>query len=257
MPDPIFDSLRDPAPVVPPDVSVIQRRGEQRKRRTAIATVVGVVAVAAAIVVPLAALTGGDKAAPPVDRPTPTRTVDGDWVRAIPAGFPLGAGIPMPGEATAQTEHGTGTPLQPCADGQSSLGQAGWTDVATATNRGAVDPSDGIDSRLLALYADDASAREALDSIARMYAACPGSGGGVPVSAEPLSDGSAWLLTFEEGSKSAGVLVTATRVGNALLVQQDALRRNDERSRDQQLADVRSGQAQVVAAMCVFAEAGC
>ena len=59
MPDPMFDSLRQPAPVTPPDLSVIRRRGRQRTRRTAIAAVVGALALVAALgLLPAALATG-------------------------------------------------------------------------------------------------------------------------------------------------------------------------------------------------------
>ena len=258
MPDPMFDSLRQPAPVTPPDLSVIRRRGRQRTRRTAIAAVVGALALVAAIAVPVAALTGGDDSNPPIlPSPTPTRAA-GSWLHTIPGDFPLGAGIPMPGEASAGMERGTGTPLQPCRDGQSSQGQAGWADVATATNADVVDPADGVDRRTLALYADASSARAALDSVTQMYAECPpGQSGPAPIAVEPVGDQDAWVVTLAATDSPVADLVTIVRVGNALLVQQDSLRPQDVRSREQQLADVRAGQAPVVAAMCIFAADPC
>jgi hypothetical protein len=91
-----------------------------------------------------------------------------------------------------------------------------------------------------------------------MYAACPhGPGGGVPIAAERIGHENAWVLTFEESGSSASRLVTVERVGNALLVQQDSLKPSNVRSQDQQLADVRAGQARVVAAMCMFAADPC
>jgi hypothetical protein len=255
----MFDSLRRPAPVTPPDLAVIRRRGEQRSRRTAIAAVVGAVAVVVAIAVPAAVLAGGDdKSSPPIlPSPTPTHAATG-WVRTIPDDFPLGAGIPMPGEASAGMEHGQGTPLQPCRNGQSTLGQTGWADVATATNAGAVDPADGADRRTLALYGDAQGAKDALDSVAQMYAACPpGQTGPAPIAAESVGEGNAWVITLEATNSPVAQLVSIVRVGNALLVQQDSLRPQDVRSHEQQLADVRAGQAPVVAAMCIFAADPC
>jgi hypothetical protein len=52
-------------------------------------------------------------------------------------------------------------------------------------------------------------------------------------------------------------LVTIELVGNALLVQRDSLRPPDVRSTNLQLADVRAGQKNVVAAMCIFAADPC
>jgi hypothetical protein len=262
MPDPMFDSLRQPAPVTPPDLGVIRRRGEQRKRRTALAAAVGALAVVAAVVVPVAALTGGDqKSAPdPMITPSPTQAANGAWVHRIPDTFPLGDGVGMPGEATATMKRGAGTPLPPCADGQSTEGQSGWADVATATNGDVVSSTD-VTKRLLALYADASSAKDALDSVVQMYAACPpgqtGQTGPGPMVAERFGAQDAWVVTVGSESPPVGAIVTIERVGNALLVQQDALKPTSVRSRDQQLADVRAGQAQVVADMCIFAAEAC
>src|SRR5690349_11103538 len=100
MSDPMFQSFREPLEVAPPDPRTLRLRGERRARRTTIATLAGAVLLVVAVVAPVAALTGGDdKSAPPVlPSPSPTRTVDVAWVRTIPDDFPLGDGIPMPGE---------------------------------------------------------------------------------------------------------------------------------------------------------------
>jgi hypothetical protein len=257
MPDPLFESLRRPAPVTPPDTSVIRRRGEQRKRRTTIAAVAGAVLVVVALVAPVAALTrGDDKTTPPI-LPSPTRTADATWAHTIPADFPLGDGIPMPGEASAQMEHGTGLPLLPCQDGQSSLGQsAGWSDVARATNADAVDPADGIESRVLALYASDTDAEQVVTGIGQMYAACPSRSEPGAEVVERIGD-RAWLLTVVGTDKPVGQIVTVAQVGNAVLVQQDALDASHPGGTDAQLADIRAGQEHVVAAMCAFAADPC
>ncbi|MGY2873836.1 hypothetical protein ACVW00_001026 [Marmoricola sp. URHA0025 HA25] len=261
MSDPMFRSFSQPLEVTPPDASEVRLRGERRARRTTIATVVGAVVLVLAVVAPVAALTNGDKKATPPILPSPSQTqkADGAWVRKVPDGFPLGDGIPMPGEASAATEHDKGLPLMTCRDGQSSLGQsAGWVDVATATNQGVVDPADGVDSRLLALYASGSDAEQAQAHIAAMYGECtPGAPGVGPQVAQRIGDGDAWVLTVADSSSPVAQLVTVERVGNALLVQQDLLRPANVRSFEEQLADVRAGQAQVVAAMCVFAAEPC
>lgn len=261
MSDPMFQSFREPLEVAPPDPRTLRLRGERRARRTTIATLAGAVLLVVAVVAPVAALTGGDdKSAPPVlPSPSPTRTVDVAWVRTIPDDFPLGDGIPMPGEASAGIQHDTGSPLLPCRDGQSSLAQSdGWTDVATSTNQGAVDPADGVDARLLALYGTGADAKQAQVSIAQMYGECtPGAPGVGPQVAQPIGDGDAWLLTLADSSSPVAQLVTVERVGNALLVQKDILRPPNVRSFEQQLADVRAGQTHVIDAMCIFAAEPC
>jgi len=261
MSDPMFRSFHEPLPVSPPDPRELRRRGERRARRTTIATLAGAVLLVVAVVAPVAALTrGDDKSAPPVlPSPSPTRTVDAAWVRTIPGDFPLGDGIPMPGEASAAMERGKGDPLLPCRNGQSSLGQStGWVDVATATNVGAVDPSDGTDTRVLALYANESGAQQAKASIAQMYAACtPGAPGVDPQIVKRIGNADAWLLTVSGSHSNAGQLVTVEQVGNALLVQLDYVKVLDIGAADQELAAVRAGQAHVVAAMCVFAAEPC
>jgi len=211
------------------------------------------------VVAPVAALTrGDDKANPPV-LPSPTQTATQTATHTIPGDFPLGDGIPMPGEATAQMERGKGLPLLPCRNGQSSLDQsAGWTDVATATNADVVDQADGTDSRVLALYGSQADAEQAVAAIAQMYAACTSesSGAGDEV-AQSLGDGSAWLLTVAGTDGPFGDIVTVVQVGNAVLVQHDTLNADYPGGIQAQLADIRTGQAHVVGAMCVFATERC
>lgn len=258
MADPMFRTLRQPLAVAPPDAAEIRLRGERRGRRTAMASVAGAVLVVVAIVAPVAALTHGDKKSAPPVLPSPSRTADGTWVHKIPDAFPLGDGLPMPGEASAGIEHGKGSPLQPCRVGQSSLGQSGgWTDVASATNADVVDPADGTDSRVLALYTSGAEAEQVVASIGQMYAECsPGSPDGGPQVVQQIGDGNAWLLTLVDPRRPVDQLITVERVGNALLVQTDTFS-PDARTPDQKLADVRAGQKQVIAAMCVFAASGC
>jgi hypothetical protein len=261
MSDPMFRSFRQPLEVSPPDPRELRLRGERRARRTTIATLAGAVLLVVAVVAPVAALSNGDdKSAPPVlPSPSPTRPANVAWVRTIPDGFPLGEGIPMPGEASAQMQRGEGQPLLPCGNGQSSLGQSqGWTDVATASNSRVVDPVDGIDTRLLALYASDQEARQVPVNIAQMYDACtPGAPGVGPEVVRRVGDQNAWTLTYPTSSKPVGQLITIEQVGNAVLVQRDTLNAADDRTVQQRLAEVRAGQRNVVAAMCVFAAEPC
>ena len=262
MPDPAFESFQQPIGVLPPDPREIRRRGDRRSRRTAIATVVGAAAVVAAVVAPVAALTSdNDRPTPPSNTttPTPSPTPSGLWKLSIPDDFPLGDGIPMPGEASAGMQRGKGSAVPPCGDTVSSLGQsAGWTDVATATNADVVDAVDGTDSRVLALYANGADAKQVLASIAQMYDACPPGQPGVgPEVAQRIGDGNAWVLTLVATDLPVGQIVTVERVGNALLVQHDSLKVSYPGGTDAQLADIRGGQKHVVAAMCIFAADPC
>lgn len=266
MPDPIFESFRQPVEVVPPEVGEIRRRGERRRRRTAIATVVGAVVAVAAVIVPVAALTGGESSAPPITpmtpSPTPTSspTTSGVWQLTVPENFPLGDGLPMPGEATAPVRHDEGTTVAVCGgEVWSAEEPVPWTDVATATNADDVDPADGADSRTLALYPDAETAKQTLSGLEHALDVCPATTGGDPAgTADRVGDADAWVLRLSAVSRPVGQLVTFTRVGNALLVQTDdvadvaALEQVEE-----QLGYVRAGQAAVVEAMCVFAADPC
>ena len=262
MPDPIFESFQQPVEVSPGDPRDIRRRGDRRRRRTAIATVAGAAAVIAAVVAPVAALSGGDeKPAPPLYTPSPTATPSGAWRLTVPGDLPLGDGVAMPGEATAPVHPGEGTTLSVCGtDVWSADRPEAWTDVATATNADDVEAADGTDSRTLALYPDGAAAKRVLAGVAQALDACSSdpSGHG-PGTAERVGDGYAWVLRRPEatGSGPSSALVTAARVGNALLVQRDDLRSGGDLTMDEAVAFYREGQAGVVAAMCVFAADPC
>jgi hypothetical protein len=259
MSDPMFRSFRQSVEVTPPDPAEIRRRGERRGRRTTIAAVVGAVALVVAVVAPVAALThGDDKTTPPVITPTRTPTPNGQWRLAIPDDFPLGDGVPMPGEASASMRRGETTPLTWCGSHLWSADQLpASTDVASATNSDVVGTADGTDTRTLAVYPDAETAKQIVAVIEQALDGCPGSGSGESERAERMADEEAWLLTSASTPRQVASLLSLKRVGNALLLQQDGLRGQDQSTAAQRLADIRAGQRHVVAAMCLFAADAC
>src|SRR6476620_11217103 len=85
--------------VNPLPAAEVRRRGTRLRRRNNALAAVGALAVVAVIATPLAVVArGGDHAGPgPVDTPSPTRTVQGEWLQTIPGDFDLTA---LPADAT-------------------------------------------------------------------------------------------------------------------------------------------------------------
>jgi hypothetical protein len=255
MPDPIFESFQERVELSPPDPREIRRRGDRRRRRTAIATVAGAVVAVAAVIAPVAALTRGDDGPPP-PAITPTSTPTGRWLLTVPENFPLGHGVPMPGEATAPVHQDEGTTLTACGSEIWSADRPEpWADVATATNADAVDAADGTDSRTLALYPDAATAKRVLADAADALDACPAQeAGGNGETVERVGNGNAWVV---DRSESGGELFFAVRVGNALLLQRDGFGAAGPGNLDEELTFFRENQATVLEAMCIFAADPC
>jgi hypothetical protein len=260
MPDPIeeLENFTSPGLTMNPmPASEVRRRGTRmRRRHTALATVGGIAAVAV-IAAPFAVFAGqGDKA--DVD-PAPPSV---DWQQTIPADFPLAEGLPGDPEVTDR----------PALSDIAACGTTWWTptapvaavDVAGALYAGSEDSS----PRTLALYADDAAAREALAAIQSSVDDCPvdpnGAGFDQQQDVIPSNLGEQSLAFSKRSIDESGSLVgemdvfEAVQVGNALLVtskhgeggSSDAM----AATASQDLADATAG---VVADLCVFSAQGC
>ncbi|MCW2792569.1 MAG: hypothetical protein JWO76_1667, partial [Nocardioides sp.] len=159
--------------VNPLPASEVRRRGNRMRRRNNALAAVGGLAAVALIAVPLAITAhGDDRTGIDPANPSPTLTtepaVSTAWVQEIPGSFPLTRGMPATNghdgsPVTAQPGYDAQAPVAPC-------GSQPWdtetpvpaSDVEQAIYTG---ESEGGEERVLALYADQDAAAEALDAI--------------------------------------------------------------------------------------------
>jgi hypothetical protein len=202
------------------------------------------------------------------DGPTPTRGADVGWRNSIPAGFPLADDLDEP-ESTDEELAGPGAGVRAFDVPFEACGRR--TDLGTPVDTLGVryTQPEWFDGRELQLYGDEASARQVLTHLVRLYEFCeedvfPGPPDTVATATiRPVPHGEEGYLvqrTFAvDGLRSTGLeLLHVVRVGNALLVSNlsneggatDASVAGQLGERDPLIADVAS-------AMCVFAAGGC
>ncbi len=222
-----------------PSPAEIRHRGDRLRRRNRALAVVGSAVAVAVIATPLALLNRGDEqtAPPPAEEP------ESGLLTQVPDGFPLAWEMP----ATSAD----GTPVVvteiPGVAELAFCGETAWTpqapvpttDVAGATftgpdpdPSGAGDPGPDADvnARTLAVYAEKAQARAALDSIRSGLEGCTDDPSGDRFRPD-LVRGSTVSYTRIDTDESGEALeegVTVERYGNALLF--DLVRRGSIRS---------------------------
>jgi hypothetical protein len=252
MPD--LDDLRAPEWDLP-TATEIRRRGDRHTRRRRLRSTVVGLGLGVALVVPVAAF---------VDDARPGGTEEGDavasWLPTVPAGFELGRGLTNETAApvVSSPDPGLLTQVPVC-------GRSHWlngapqraTDVLRATNGTS---ASARDERLLLVYPDDTTAREALRDVRRWAGSCPESAGSDGLGGIDLGeDAESWGYAVpgdadaDEGPGPESLLVV--RVGNALLLDRSAT--GGGTSAEGTIGRLQVRAADVVEQMCVFAEDPC
>jgi len=262
MPDQLFDSLSDDVTVRPLPASEVRRRGDRRRRTRHAA--LGVAGLAAAIAVAVPITLGNGSA----DRSVaPSTNTPSAAVTTIPAGFPLTAGMPRRDGVSNQPL--TAGPLT--SEEEKACGQVVWSAQrpiptvggATVTYR---DGSEGGQSRSLALYADEEQAGRALRAIDLALSTCgtdQAAGTSFEQVTTPTATGSAevWVVRWidDKGHPTGeGMISSATRVGNALLLHSETFgSAGDDSVVQYEAGRIAHSTTPVIASMCVFSANGC
>lgn len=251
--------------VTPLPAAEVRRRGERLRRRRQVGASLAGVAAVALVATPLALFAGdGDGGSePPVAPP-------GGWVTTIPDDFPVDTGLPKKdGDTSVQSSDRVSTPWfsLPCPSDPATFGSTLPADEKrTDASFVKVSPPAETQARLLAVYADGAAAEAAFEQIGAQGSACGPSPEveGVtewrwmververPGDATLRMDAGSFVIETGEPSIHR-TLVRVTLVGNALL----ASVQSDEGVLGTPVDPVIKRHAEVVAAMCVFSEAGC
>lgn len=260
--------------VNPLPASEVRRRGDRRRRRTNALATVGSVAAVALIAVPLAvAANGSGRTAPDpglANSPSATTTaspVEVGWLQQIPASFPLTEGLPATNghdgsPVTAHQGYDVQVPVAPCGSQPWALDAP----VATVDAEQAIytGESEGGEDRTLALYADEATAREALDAIRTpLVEGCTVPRTGI-ASSELVSDLGEESLVYVDRYRDRGQftgeanLFQVVRVGNALLVATTYFGgAGDDAVVDETAQHLATQSADTTSSMCVFAAEPC
>ncbi len=265
MSDPIkdlenFDSQGLAVNPLPP--SDVRRQGDALRRRRNAGMTVAAAAAVAAIITPIALVSGsGDNAAPEPTEPS-------NWVTTIPDDFPLTIDMPR--------EDWDGTPVAMTDDledgipvidvcGETLFSTEGAADAAS-TRYGGEGAGDVI-LRTLTLRASDTEATKVMDDAAAALAACPGEtiGGLEHVYGDqfiPLAEQS--LIYSDrirtEGGFDPGVGVTGlARVGNAVVVTKvwASFGGDSGKGVGETVADVVQSLQILTGEMCLFSESPC
>lgn len=283
MSDP-FETLRRPdvvTPALPP--AEVRRRGDRMRRRRTALTAVGAAAAVAVVVTggllttggttgsapqpgPASQAPAGPTAAPTAATPAPS----GGSATAVPAGFPLGVGLPKPdGDVTRTTTHDAMTPFvfDPCG-GTAASPAEGRSDFAEV--RESIAGGETL-VRQVGVYADAATAARAFAGLRTALGRCPthdlGNGSVDRYAADeqgPTVTGTDESLVvvahgFQDGRRTtlAGHYVLA-RVGTAVLVVLDDGEFGGTFEATAQVDhDQRNVASEIVAAMCPFSADGC
>ena len=238
----------------------VRRRGDRRRRRdAALLTSVAALAVAA-VVLPVALLTGGDGDARPVVpepvAPTSTATA-APVVTAIPPGFPIDLDQSEPGV--------DGEVLGPSRDasgiGEPELcGTPVWTAEPVDRLASVVTGIEYADTRELRTYASADEAVAELAGARAALAACPEDpfeGGTTfhrPLDATTGYDTVTWSVTSDAGTGAD--LVQLVRVGNSVLATWVYAEFGAEVPRET-VRERTALAARIAPSMCVFTAAGC
>jgi hypothetical protein len=214
------------SPVNPLPVSEVRRRGDRmRRRNTALATVGGVAAALVVIATPIAVVADQSSPEQP-DPPIATQPAPPEWLQEIPGDLDVAAGL----DGAETTDEPAVASIAIC--GETAFDAlTGPVDVAGATRPGDQNTDDGGTQRTVALYADDAAARQAADRLRDGAAGCPsepGAAEGDTVRWEStdgeLSTDESFVLTegfYGDGEDYPGLGVqhyVVARSGNALLI---------------------------------------
>lgn len=200
--------------------------------------------------------------------PDEEQVVTGD--HAVPDDFPLAAGFPPegyaePGRRYGRTGPGRGLPLPSWKQCGESVAPTGFEDRLAARWANVED----YRGRELFTFADAAAAEQFAGSLVALWEDCPRSEpdhGYVSVQdVRPLTvGGQSWaLLSWSEyrGDPAIGLtVVEVVRVGHAVLVDQvsnEAGGPGEDGDRSTQVDRQLQASGDVIAAMCVFTEAGC
>jgi hypothetical protein len=249
--------------------SEVRRRGDRmRRRNTALATVGGVVAAAVFIGTPVALMSSANDKNDVQPAPAPTVTEDAppDWLTEIPADFPLADGFPetngLDGSSTEVVDESVITPVQLCGMEWPTVDPV---DAAGITYTG---ESEDTGDRTLLLLEDEAAAQTALDELREAVKACPNqpTGGGDSVLLSSLVDLDldaddsvvvAQRVQFDDGLISDLTMTSVARSGNAVYVESSYGSAASDDVVDFEAERLRERSANVLVAMCVFAEGGC
>ena len=250
--------------------SEVRRRGDRmRRRKTALATVGGVVAAAVFIGTPVALLADNDGKddVQPAPSPSISENAQPGWLTEIPADFPLADGFPETnGLDGSPTEVVHDTPatayIEVCG---TSWPQATPVDAAAISYRG---ESEDMSDRLLLLQPDATTAKAELDALREAVKACPTqpTEGGDSVLLSSLVDldlGTedsvvvAQRVQFDDGLISDLTITEVALSGNALFIESSYGSAADDDVVTFEAERLRERSATVLAAMCVFTEDGC
>lgn len=276
MSDPI-DQLRSlttsGVDVDPLPAAEVRRRGDRRRRRThALATVGGVVAVAA-VVAPLAlGVRGAERSAPPPAGPASSSTTraDTEWRQRIPADVDLTA---LPAAATfSYTARDAAVIDDLTLCGVPVFSPASGDPVAPAVDTAGAEYADpGTENslaRTLALYADDELAGDALAAIESGVRSCPleRQDPGLPLVHQPvdteLASDDSFVFTqqarLEDGSLADLTVVQVARIGNALYLADVHTSAGGPQVVDAEVRRLAELSAPVISDLCVvFSGQGC
>lgn len=260
--------------VNPLPASEVRRRGTRLRRRNNALAAVGALAVVAVIATPLAVVArGGDHAEPgpgPVDSPSPTRTVQAEWLQAIPGDFDLTA---LPADATfAFTARDDSVVDDLTLCGVPTFSTRSSDPVGPAVDTaGAFYGEAGTESsagRTLALYQSDKIAAKALDAIRHGVETCPVEqqpGGGAPLVRDSvpadLATDESYVFT-QQSRMDKDLLADLTvfqvaRVGNALYLATNHTSAGGPQVVDAEVRRMATQSAPVLSDMCVFAADPC
>ncbi|GAB6983620.1 hypothetical protein [Nocardioides pyridinolyticus] len=256
MPDPIdeLENFSLPGPAMNPlPAAEVRRRGNRIRRRNNALATVGGLAVVAIIAAPFALAAGGSDS----DSVQPAPQPPGGWTQTIPPDFDLGA---LPDTATFAfdvRDESVVDDVRVC--GEEVYSTSGTTDVAGA--HWAEPGSEGGTGRTLAVYADEAAARAALDDLRRGVLDCPRDGRLVNTESRDLpvpgaEDAFLWRNEVADGDflhDTTGF--QAVRVGNALYLATTFSSASEEQANT--VGSLLRNSAPVVDQLCVFSVDGC